>query len=272
MRNRILMIGVLGFSIVFMASTVSAQISGGGQNLSTPISSQLGGIISSDVFSGLSANKPKAKSPAKTPVKTPAKTVSKNTPKRNTNTGKTKNRTPVTEEDYGEEPNSLAFTPVNNSGVDRQLATSFSNKPAEQAGLIEIFRTTKTGYKNELRKMGKKEDVAMALTFFIATCVTVYNAAPEPGDAAIENVYQKLFETMNEAPQFARMSDAEKQALSDKLVYISGLVLAGYISGQQTNDANTTQAYRLLAGVCLQSLMQVDPGRMRFNQTGLVVQ
>ena len=169
-------------------------------------------------------------------------------------------------------PSSLLFTPIANSGVDRELVNSLTSKADEREALLTVLRATKKAYEDEVRKVGKSNNVAAALTFFIATCVTVYNDAPEPSDAASENLLAALSELMAATPEVANLSNRDKQNLHDRLVYLSGLILAGYVNGKQTNDEASVVNFRLLAGACLQSVMQLDPQRLHFDQTGLVIQ
>lgn len=167
---------------------------------------------------------------------------------------------------------SLIFTPIGNSGADRELVNSLTAKPDEREALLTILRATKKAYEDEVAKSGKSNNVAAALTFFIATCVTVYNDAPEPSDAASENLMSALSDLMSASPQVARLTNRDKQSLHDRLVYISGLILAGYINGKQSNDEASLVIFRLLAGVCLQSVMQLDPKKLHFDESGLVIE
>jgi len=166
----------------------------------------------------------------------------------------------------------LYFTPLGNLGVDRALVNGLTTNPDEQAALLVLLRETKKAYEVEVAKTGRSNNIATAFTFFIATCVTAYNDAPEPSDEATDNLMDALTEIMSAAPQITQLSNRNKQLLHDRLVYVSGLILAGYLNGKQTNDQRTTTAFRLLAGACLQSVLQLEPRRLHFNQAGLVVE
>ena len=162
-----------------------------------------------------------------------------------------------------------AFKPLGDLGIDRELAAMLSSSPQERTALIELFRTVKQGYEAEVRKAGKSNNTAGALTFFIATCVVVHNQAPEPSDAAAENLFQVLNDLVAEAPESAQMSDREKQAMHDRLIYLAGLVLAGYSQGVQQNNAELVNTFRALAGVFLRSLLNIDAGKVHFTATGM---
>lgn len=245
-------------------SNASAQVVGGG-NIEKPVAAQIGGLVNSNVFKRLQSSPVKSKTkttPAKSsPVskqikssKTPSKTPGKTTP-------------PVATANYS----AISFNPVANAGIEQELASAISNKRDEQAALIEIFKLTKTAYESEAAQKGKRNDVAMATTFFIATCLTVYHDSPEPSEAAIDSVYNTLAEAMIEDAAITKSSNIDKQVIHDRLVYLSGLVLVGYTTGKQNKDAATVQIFRLLAGACLKTLMQLDPDKLSFNKTGLDV-
>lgn len=264
------LVRILVFScFIWMISLtgVSAQIVGGG-SLEKPIASQLGGLVNANVFKRL--NSPVRNKPQTTPVK--SNTASK-TAKNSKNTSKIPSKTPVKTpapiivNNYS----NITFNPINNAGTDRDLASTLTNNRTEQEALVEVFKVTKTTYEAEAAKKGKSNDVAMATTFFIASCLTVYHDAPEPSEAAIDSLYNALAESMNEDETFARTSNLDKQILHDKLIYLSGLVLGGYTAGNHQNNEATVQIFRYLGGVCLRSLLQLDPDKLSFNETGLVV-
>ncbi len=163
----------------------------------------------------------------------------------------------------------LKFRPGGNSGVDRSLAGLLSEEAEVQQGLLLIFSETKKAYDSEAAKLGRKNDLAFAMTFFITTAVTVHNDAPEPSDAATENLYKTLAESMRESENIAQMSDRDKELASDALVYVSGLILAGYITSKDSGDDETLGIYRQAAADTLLALTGISADRMLFTEDGL---
>jgi hypothetical protein len=269
MLNLLTKISMLFCFVLVIAIPASfAQVVGGG-SLERPVASQLGGLVSANIFKKLSnpvpgrklrpsATKPAAKSP------TAGKTgkIAKTTPK---------TKTQPTIADTPETISGLTFDPVPNAGIDRELVAAFTENRSEQEALLELFRISKNAYGDEAAKKGRNNDVAMALTFFIATCVTVYHDAPEPSDTALDNLYESLAGLMSQDAAIVNSSNIDKQILHDRLIYISGLVLGGYTVAKEQNDSASLTTFRLLAGVCLKSLMQLEPDNLRFDQNGLVV-
>lgn len=165
----------------------------------------------------------------------------------------------------------LTYNPVSNLNTADKLANEFSTNASDKQLLLNVFNIVKVAYEAEAAKKGKKNDVALALTFFIITCVTVKNDVPEPSDQAVDNLYNTLADALIEDGKIAEMSDQSKQEISDTLVYISGFVLSGYMSGKQNNDQDTVNIFRTLASISLRSLTQMDPDKMSFNKNGLYI-
>jgi hypothetical protein len=289
-KNIILFLGIVLIVACFQLEAFSQAAGAGG--LGSSISTNLGGLVNSNVFNRI--GKPKVKPRVKTSVSKTKKPInqtvaetkstkaSKSTVSKSTKTAKTKVR-PVSqgnntgdediasdeEEDTRLDSSILSFSPIADTGIDIGLAKSFTTNKAEQDTFMLIFRTVKTEYDKEAAKKGRKNDIAMALTFFIITTSVVYHDSPEPSDETVEKVYQVLADSMIENGEFSNFSDLDKQSMSDRLVYISGVVLFGYTVGKQTNDKATKDIYRSLAGICLQSLMKVDPNKVRIDKNGL---
>lgn len=248
----------LGFSQISGGGGLQKPIPVGGEKVVIGIAGQFGGIVNKAIFVKLvKKNASKAKKTGRGEEYAIDKTVSPNNVlKTPSNTAKFR---------------AVNFQPVGNTGFDQELANLLTKKPDEKQALLLIFKESKKAYQTEAQKMGRKNDLALALTFLISTCVTVYHDSPEPTDQATENLYQLLAETLIETPGFAKTSNKNKQLSSDKMVYISGLLLAGYLSSKENNDPQTLKLYQQTAGECLESLMGVSAEKMEFDETGLTI-
>lgn len=247
----------------------SASPLGAGGKAEGAFTAKLTTAINKKVFSKLAnASQNSAGKSKKTPIRqNRPQSVAKNS---------TKTKTPTapknSQSDTQTSQNSVFnFRPVGNTGVDKSLVELMTNKPEEQQIFQLIFSETKKAYQAEATKLGRQNDLALSLTFFIATCVTVYHDAPEPSDLATDNLYLMLAESMVETPEIAKMSNQEKNITSDTLIYISGLILAGYMSSKENNDAETLAIYQKTAGECLQSLMGISPDNIYFEGNDLKI-
>ncbi|MCW5955643.1 MAG: hypothetical protein KIT61_03590 [Pyrinomonadaceae bacterium] len=163
------------------------------------------------------------------------------------------------------------FTPARNTGFETTFANSIGGTEQEKEFIRQVVGATKTAFEQEVSAKGRPNNLAAAMTFFVATMATVYHNDPEPSDAAIDKLWDGLNETLNELPGVAGMTDAEKQIMYDTLVAYSGLVLTGHLVAQQTGDADTRKIYKALAGVLIQTVLKTDPEKLRFTSTGLIV-
>ncbi len=169
-------------------------------------------------------------------------------------------------------PRSVAntsFRPVRGVNTLDALAESIGTTPEEKVLLKQIFAATKTAFAQEVAAKGRPNNISAAFTFFIGTMAMVYHDDPEPSEEALDNLWDGLDEVLAELPEMSQMSDRDKQEMYDTLISFSGLVLAGYMNGKETNDPATQQAYRLLAGSLIQTVLQISPDEMRFGRDGL---
>lgn len=167
------------------------------------------------------------------------------------------------------ETTAIKYEPIEDTGADTELAAMLSNNPDDQNIFLTIFKETKKAYEIEANKLNKENDMALATTFFLATCITVYHQTPEPTDEATDALYNSLAEEMLSSPETAQMADLEKQVASEKLIYVSGLILTGYLLGKQSNDSHIMQAYRQVAAVSFQSFTNLNIEDYEFDSKGL---
>ena len=133
----------------------------------------------------------------------------------------------------------------------------------------QLVTITRTEFEKEVAKRGRTNNLAAALTFFVASTVTVYHNDPEPSDDAIDQLWDGLNGTLNGLPEMSKLTDAEKQEMYEMLVACGGLVLAGHMLSKEGGDASAAALYRQLAGELIKTVLQVEPGNLRFNSGGL---
>ncbi len=164
---------------------------------------------------------------------------------------------------------SVTFRPAANIEVDQALATAFASTPAEKQGLIELFAQVKQAYETEVAKEGKSNNLAAAMTFFIASNVTAYHRTPIPSDAATEELFVSLRDIMSGTPEIAKLTNAEKQQMHDWLVYMGGFVLAGYMDAQQNNNREGLNNFREIASASTKIVLGIDISTVKFTKDGL---
>ena len=153
----------------------------------------------------------------------------------------------------------ITFRPGADTGIGEMLAAAFSSNPGERAALAELFKQLKQSYENEVAKEGKSNDLAAAMTFFIASNVVAYHNSDLPSDTETEEFYNSIRGVMIATPAITRLSNIEKQQVHDWLVYMGGFVLAGHVNAKNTNDASSLADYRSIADQSMRLILGVGP-------------
>jgi hypothetical protein len=159
----------------------------------------------------------------------------------------------------------LKFTPAGDSGVAKVLADALGSDAQQRAALTEGFLQIKQGYEGEVARKGMSNNLAAAFTFFIAANVTAYGQSAEPSDKATEILFSELQGAIASVPEFASMSNLEKQKMHDWLVYMGGFTLAGYAEARQTGDGKSLGTYREFADHSLRLVLGIEASKLSFR-------
>lgn len=166
---------------------------------------------------------------------------------------------------------SVIFRPGKSPGVDTALATAFATNPTEKQALLQLFEQVRKGYETEVAKEGKSNNLAAAMTFFIASNVVAYHRTDLPSDEMTEDLFITLRDLMISAPEMSKLTNTEKQQMHDWLVYMGGFVLAGYLDAKENNDAESLDNYRSIANASTKIVLGVDVSQLTFSSSGLTV-
>jgi hypothetical protein len=163
------------------------------------------------------------------------------------------------------------FRPDATVDTGKALADALADTPEEKALIKQIYTATKTAYEKEAAVRGWKNNIAAGLTFFTVTAMTVYHDAEEPSDDAVNNYFKVVNAALDETPEFATVSNKDKQGFNNVLVGFSGILLAGYSEGKQSNNAETLASYKKLAGILIEMVLKTDPENLRFENGQIVM-
>jgi hypothetical protein len=162
------------------------------------------------------------------------------------------------------------FRPDASVDTAKALADALGETPEEKQLIRTIYTATKTAYEKEAAAKGMKNNIAGALAFFTATAMFVHNDSESPSDEAVVNYFKVVNAAIDEMPEFASVSNKEKQGFHNMLIGFSGLLTAGYLEGKETENADTLAAYKKLAGMLTQMVLKTDPEKIRL-QNGQIV-
>jgi hypothetical protein len=157
---------------------------------------------------------------------------------------------------------SMRFSPVGDSGIARALADAFGSSAEQRASLVEAFTQIKQGYEAEVAKAGKSNNLAAAMTFFIAANVVAYHQTEMPSDADTDKLFASLQPALARIPAFAAMSNAEKQQLHDWLVYMGGFSLTNYMDAKQNRDAQGLATIKDFADYSMRLVLGIEGAKL----------
>ena len=163
------------------------------------------------------------------------------------------------------------FRPDATVDTGKALADALGETPEEKALIRKIYTATKTAYEKEAALRGWKNNIAAGLTFFTIAAMTVYRNAEEPGDDAVKNYFNVVNNALDEMPEFATVTNKDKQSFNNMLIGFGGMLLAGYSEGKQNNDAATIATYQKLAGMLIQMVLKTDPENLRIENGQIVM-
>jgi hypothetical protein len=169
---------------------------------------------------------------------------------------------------------------VRNHGVFRHdptvdtgkaMADALGDTPEEKALIRKIYAATKAAYEKEAGAKGWKNNIAGGLTFFTVTAMTVYHDAEEPSVDAIDTHYKVLNAALDEIPDFAAVSNKDKQSFNNVMIGFGGMLIAGYSEAKQNNNAETLADYKTLAGMLIKMVLTTDPDNLRLEGGQIVM-
>ena len=158
--------------------------------------------------------------------------------------------------------NPMRFTPAADSGVARTLADAFGSSAEQRASLVDAFTQIKEGYEAEVAKEGKSNNLAAAMTFFIAANVVAYHQTEMPSDADTDKLFESLQRALAKIPAFAAMSNAEKQQTHDWLVYMGGFSLTNYMDAKQSGNAQGLATIKDFADYSMRLVLGVEGAKL----------
>ncbi len=165
----------------------------------------------------------------------------------------------------------LTFKPSGDSGVTKALADAIGSTPDERAALVQAFAQLKQGYEAEVARDGKSNNLAAAMTFFIAANVMSYHQTEMPSDADIAKLLESMQQAMARIPAFAQMTGPEKQTMHDWLVCMGGFALSNYMDAKQRGDAQGLSTMKQFAGYSMRLVLGIDAKNLKLSGSRIVV-
>ena len=101
--------------------------------------------------------------------------------------------------------------------------------------------------------------------------MVVYWDIEEPSSEAVEAYFKAVNTALDEIPDFAKVANKDKQSFNNMLVGFGGLMLAGYLEGKQTNNADTLASYKKLSRMLVEMVLKTDLENIRVEGNQIVM-
>ena len=150
----------------------------------------------------------------------------------------------------------------------REIANLISPGDAQ---VFTLLTTLLQEFDKETRKLGKPNDLTMALSFFFATNASIYHDMGVPGDPQMLELRDTIARALVEGNGLNGVTDLKKQELYEALVLYTGLALATYEEGKQGN-AESLKTAQQLAGMNLLAVTGISPDKINFSEQGLSIE
>ena len=163
---------------------------------------------------------------------------------------------------------SVGFRSTGTQLKTREIANLISPGDAQ---VFTLLTTILQEFDKEAQKIGRPNDLALALSFFFATNANVYHDAGVPPDPPVLELRDTIATTLVEANALNGVTDRRKQEMYEALVIYTGLALATYQEGKGGNPESLKIA-RQLAGQNLQAVVGISPDKISFTDQGLSIE
>jgi hypothetical protein len=165
----------------------------------------------------------------------------------------------------------LRFRPAAEHLLTQKLADQIGHTAAERQLIATLLRGIYQGFDAQAERLGKPNDLALALSFFLAQNTTVFHGAPDPKDEQILDLRQVVLIALRQAGGMGNFTDQQKQELYEVLVGYTGLAYAGYLDSKRRGDQRHVLEFQKIAGSNLTAITHLPPERFEFSDMGLII-
>ena len=169
-------------------------------------------------------------------------------------------------------PQDTTFRTVRPAFVPQQLAARLGKTPQERQDITAILTRCLNFYTDTARQKGiPLNDVARALTYFIATNYFVYTEGSGPTPDEMSATREMIHTNMTQDATFRRMADRQKQEAYETLIVLAGFVDLGYGTAKQSGNESAAAAFREMAKQNLETLLGAPVEKMHFTSVGFAL-
>jgi hypothetical protein len=198
--------------------------------------------------------------------------------------GKTRKQSPHAQSPHAQSPRERAvadrfakyrgtmFTPSGKPMMPAKLAASLVKEPGEKQRQMTALLTEMLAiYEQRSRQQNApSNDLARTQAYCIAVNYSHYSGKDISMDhlAALRG---KIRVALSSDAKFRALNNAKKQQLSETLIILTNFMDMGHTLSIEKKDEEGKRAYRQMAGMLLKAMLSVEPNRVMFTETGLVI-
>lgn len=161
---------------------------------------------------------------------------------------------------------SVLFRPTGTQLKTREIANLIA---AGNPQVLNLLSALLEEFDKGAREAGHPNDLALALSFFLATNASIYHDAGQPSDPQMIELRNTIATALVEDNALNGVTDRQKQELYETLVMFTGFTLATYQEGKQGGNAETIKVSQQLAGQNLLAVIGISPDKINFSAQGL---
>ena len=164
---------------------------------------------------------------------------------------------------------SVLFRPTGTQLKTREIANLIA---AGNPQVLKLLTALLDEFDKGARAAGHPNDLALALSFFLATNASIYHGGGQPPDPPMVELRDTIAEALVEGNALNGVTDRQKQEMYETLVLFTGFALAVHEEGQQDGNAKTLKTSQQLAGQNLLALIGISPDKINFSDQGLSIE
>jgi uncharacterized protein DUF6683 len=166
---------------------------------------------------------------------------------------------------------SFKFRPSGTRLLAPSLVEQLGKTPGQKQQVSALLNVLFQEFDKQAVKLGKPNDLAFALSYFLAQNATLFRGKPDPKDEQFLDLRETILYAMARNNAFAKMTDRQKQEMHEMLVSYTGLVYLTYADARKRGDQQTAKSMQELAGLNLKAITHIDPERINFDERGLTI-
>jgi hypothetical protein len=162
------------------------------------------------------------------------------------------------------------FKPTGKRTVIPKIVDQLGQDAEQKKALRQLFDEGMKAYEAEAKKEGFPNDVAAAVTFYVAANWSVYHDGKEPPEEATDTMIAQV-QQLFDSPEMKQAKDADKEEFYEWCVAMGTLSMSLFQISKEGKDEKTLESLRASAGEALKNLLKIEPERINITEKGLEI-